>query len=195
MKWTILLLLLMITPMAMGAICLEPITPNVQCELLTPSTNATTYEVFDSSANSVDSGSLGIFNDTIKYFNLTLSEGEYITILSDLSTRELSVGFGGDEMNSWVAIILALSIMTLIFAYFAIHLKERRLNSLKAFLFLLSMANASIIGMLSWVISNNPTDVTAFAPIGVVYLSVNSITLIGIVYYYAFYLFNRGIYD
>lgn len=195
MKWINIILILLVMPITQALICVEPITPNVQCTLLTPSTNATTYELYNSTAELIDSGNLTIFNNTIKSFNITLQEGEYITILSDLSTRELNVNFGDEQMNSWIAIILALSVMTLVFGYFAINLKERKLDSLKAFLFLLSISNATIIGMLSWIISNNPTDVGSFAPIGLMYLGVNTVVLIGIIYYYAAFILKRTIYE
>ncbi len=188
-------MLMLIIPIASAGICsLEPVKPNIQCTMLTPSTTSTTYQTFNESAHLVDSGSLASFNDSIKYWNFTQPVGSYISILDDNSTRETVVGFKEETMaSSWIAIILALSLMTIIFSYFAVHIREKKLQTLRSFLFLLSLSNACIVGFTTWIISNNPADTTAFTPVATVWMSANLLVLMFIVWLYSFYLLDRGL--
>jgi len=81
----------------------------------------------------------------------------------------------------------------MIFAYFAVHIKEKNLQTLRSFLFLLSLANACIVGFTTWIISNNPADTTAFTPVATIWMSANLLVLMFIVWLYSFYLLDRGL--
>ena len=176
-----------------GAVCEDVVIPNIQCEMLTPSTTSTTYQIFNQNAGLVVNGSLTAFNETIKYFNLTLTEGSYIALLSPGNeTREIIAGGGLQTMgSSWLAIIFALAFMTAVFCYFAVNIKSKKLDFVKSLLFLLSLVNAFVIGMITWVISTNPGNVSAFTPISIAYFGVNGICLVGLIWFYAFYLLDR----
>tara|TARA_R100001530_G_scaffold136283_1_gene116206 strand:+ start:2734 stop:3366 length:633 start_codon:yes stop_codon:yes gene_type:complete len=193
MKWKILLMLILLAPLTLGALCEDVIVPDTECQMLTPSTTSTTYQIFDKEGNLATNGTLTEFNTTIKYFNLTLSEGSYIALLSNGNeTREIISGGGISSMgSSWIAIILALAFMTAVFCYFAVNIKSKRLDMLKGLLFLLSLVNAFVIGMVTWIISNNPANVSSFTPVAVAYFGVNGLCLMALIWIYAVHLVDR----
>lgn len=176
-----------------GAVCEDIIIPNTQCEMLTPSTTSTTWTIYDENGNQALNGTLADFNGTIKYFNVTLAEGSYIALLSNGNeTREIIAGGGIQQMGgSWIAIIFALAFMTAVFCYFAVNIKSKRLDAIKGLLFLLSLVNAFVIGMITWVISNNPGNVGAFTPLAVGYFGVNGLCLVALIWFYAVHLVER----
>jgi len=196
-KWTnIILMLLLILPFVHGEICdLEPILPNTVCTLVTPATTSTTYDIYGENGSLIENGSLTTFNDSIKYFNFSQNTGSYIIRLNNLNeTRELVVKVSGDQMaSSWLAIILALGLMTGISSFFAVRIKERKLESVKVLLFLFSISNAFMIGITSWIISANPGDVTAFKPVAIVWLGATGLVFVCFIWLYGFYLVERGL--
>ena len=96
-----------------------------------------------------------------------------------------------EDTMAWIPIIMALSVMTGIFLFASINIKDRRLDGMKALLWLLSITNALMIGATTYIISLHPTDASQFEPIGLGYLTFSGAAFIAILYMYAKFLIER----
>ena len=47
---------------------------------------------------------------------------------------------------------------------------------------------------MTWIVSSNPADVTAFQPVAVAYLSVNGLCLLAFIWLYAVHLMEEGVF-
>ena len=192
-KWTILLLIILAIPFVMGEICEDQIPVGSTCTLLTPTiTNCSNYNytIADIVGNIVESADLTVLEGNIYYFNFTQEEGGYIIELCDGSTREITVGM--DDQMGWTAIVIAISVMTFIMILGAINIKEKKLEGLKALLFLLAITNGFILGMIPMAIALNVNDVSAFEPVTIGYFTFNAVCLIAFIWIYSMFLVRRS---
>jgi hypothetical protein len=196
MKWlSFLLALVLLIPFSYSEPCdTILVTPNELCQMLTPVTNATTYQLFNSSGSLIDSGNLSVFNNSLKYFNFSQPEGYYLALLDDNLTKQIHVDYPEDAMaSSWLAIILALGIMAFLYGYFSFQIKSKSLIPLKLLLFFLALSNGFMVGLSSYVIASNPGDASAFGPVATGLFVGNGIGFIAVVWLYAIYLIKRGV--
>lgn len=97
-------------------ICLEPITPNSTCYLVTPTLYCITpyeYLLYDNNGILLESGNMSVFEQAMQtyYFNFSEDVGTYYITICDGSTRQVKVE--GDTMigltgQTWIFIILIL---------------------------------------------------------------------------------------
>lgn len=95
------------------------------------------------------------------------------------------------ESMSWMAIIISLSIMTIIFGICAFMIKDPLLKPIKTIFFILFVVNGLMLGILSYIISVNGNNVTAFQPLGLGYATINVILILGFMWNYLFARFSE----
>lgn len=111
-------------PLATAKICEDKLTPNKNCQMLTPSLTCTayTFNIFNETSTVLKDSTLTLVNGTIYKFNFNESKGSYIVQLCDNSTREIIVE-GEDEMPV-LAIVIGEIIFILCFLAIAFILKN-----------------------------------------------------------------------
>lgn len=136
--WSILILMILSMGFVQAELCGDGKEVNTNCTLVTPELSCGTYNysIFNHTGGKVDNGSLGVFNaaDSIYYINFSQGKGDYLVVLCDGTTREVSAYNGGIGMLG-VLIILPL-IMAFIFIYAGVHMGDDH-AALKLGLFLL----------------------------------------------------------
>lgn len=112
-KATLLAVFLVWIPAALALdICEDSIPVTQACQMLTPMLNCAeyNYSVFTLTGELADSGSLSVLNGSAYYFNFSLGEGDYLVVLCDGSSREISVSEDHPKMwylgFFWVALLL-----------------------------------------------------------------------------------------
>lgn len=104
--------------------CQVPVTLGEDCQFITPSLNCSsyTYDIIDlSGIKVISSGSMALLNDSIYYFNFTLTDevADYEILLCDGTTREVSIERDGERMIATILAILG-GIFILLFISFGI---------------------------------------------------------------------------
>ena len=146
--WSLLLTiltLLTITTSVSGLdeeICLNPISANTTCLLVTPTlfcdVNATgyTYELFTNNGTTIENGNLTLYNevDDSYYFNFNKDIGSYYVKICDGSTRQIEVT-GDDIMigltnETWIFVVLILLFVLFLWLAFKITPLFLILNSI-----------------------------------------------------------------
>ena len=108
-------LFIFLTPLVTGLdICNNPISPNIECQIITPMVNCSnyTYKVLNTTGAIIDNNSLSVFGEGLYTFNFSEGVGEYIVVLCDGSTKELIVK---NEESQMIALSI---IMIMIGGYF-----------------------------------------------------------------------------
>jgi hypothetical protein len=115
-----------------AAICEEKLTPNQNCEMLTPSLTCTayTFSIFNETSTVLRDSALTLVNGTIYKFNFNESEGSYIVQLCDNSTREIIVE-GEDEMAGLaITIFVLLTVAALAALPFIVTFAKNKITNL-----------------------------------------------------------------
>lgn len=109
------------------------------CTMLTPDLgcSAYNYDVINMTGGVQETGSLKQFNDSIYYFNLTVSEGDYIIRLCDNSTREIRVLEEDNQMIPAIIILIPMILAIILVVGAATFGRDH--TALKIFLFLISV--------------------------------------------------------
>jgi len=197
-KWKLTTLIILATILLTPVItaknidtCEDMISPGTTCTAITPPLNCNYYQLYHINGTLLNTTIMKEFNGSMYLFNFSQPTGEYIIKLCDNTTaREFVVG--EDTEMGWIAIIVALSVMTFIFLIAAINIKERKLDGLKGLLWLLSITNGFMIGATTYIISLHPEDASTFQPIGIGYLTFSGACFIAFIYMYARYLIQRA---
>lgn len=108
-------------------ICLEPILPNVSCNMVTPTLYCSGdyyFFVYDNSSNILEYGNLTTFTTNTYFFPFTYDVGTYYIEICDGSTRQVIVE--GDTMigltdTTWVYVMLILLFTLFIYLAFRLH--------------------------------------------------------------------------
>lgn len=100
-------------------------------------------------------------------------------------------GLQYDVFNTWLVIIIALSVMTLSFGLSSFLIKSDKLESIKALFFLLFVITALLLGATTYLITLNPNNAESFLPVAITYLSVTVLVIIYFIYTYGLYLIRR----
>lgn len=182
-----LLMFILLTTTVAADMCGENPVPDRTCTVYTPHLECDnlTYEVYRTNGTVYQEGLLRNLSDPVDgiyAFNITPEEGEYIARLCDNSTREMVSG--GDSGNMWLAIILAMGIMTFGFGFAAYMIRSKELVALRVLFFLLFVIHALVMGILPFLISLNPYDSQTFMPVAAGYFSVNLLIIVFIVWMY-----------
>lgn len=180
-------------PTAFADICEDQIPIGENCTMLTPvlECDIYNYTIIDEEGSVVEQDNLILLNGSIYYFIFNQNTGGYIVELCDGSTREITIGI--KNKMAWLSIMLVMGLMSMLFLWTSFNIKEKRLDSLKAFLFLYGVVNTLLLGFFPYVISSNPDNASAFLPLAVGYMSVSGIILLFFVWYYASYLLGRSL--
>jgi hypothetical protein len=131
-------------------VCETPINIQEPCSMLTPiiSCSDYNYTIFYENKSVYETGNLTLFAENIYYFNLSLPTGSYIIKLCDGSTKQVFIG--GKNMS--LALIIGIGIISFLFIYVGLTIKNERLNPLRllllfsSFVFLLFIPLSFITG-------------------------------------------------
>jgi len=98
-------------------ICSNPVQPNVNCLILTPTIHCSnyTYKVLNSNGTIIDNNTLSVFNGDVYKFNFNQAPGKYLIQLCDGTTREINVQ--NEESN-----MIALSLIMIMVGGFFVFL-------------------------------------------------------------------------
>jgi len=124
-QWIIIILMLLLVPLVHGAICEDILTPDQECQMLTPELTTCTvynYTIYNTSS-SVVTDNLTSLEDSLYYFNFNQSAGDYLVLLCDGSTREIRV-VGEDEMTS-LAITVFMLVISIGFFIISYHFRHQ----------------------------------------------------------------------
>lgn len=142
MKKTILfVLMLLLLPTAYALdMCTDTREINTNCTMLTPeiSCAAYNYSIHNITGDLVSNGSLDPFAGSVRQFNFTEGEGDYIITLCDGTTREARVAEEDEGRMIIAALIIAPLLLGLMLVIAALSLGPEH-SPLKIFLFLLSL--------------------------------------------------------
>ena len=156
MSILIFLLLIILSPIALGTLCHSTVETGNRCLMLTPTlTNCSTfnYSIINTTGVSIASGNLTVFHQYVYSFNFTYtnSTGEYITLLCDGSTREIEVKNGETRM---IAIAILFTVLILICA-----LATAYFTSLGHYLtYIFMMLTVIFLDMAVWTIAKIATE-------------------------------------
>ena len=191
-QWLLILILVLCSvPLVSAGICEDILTPGEECTMLTPAISGCTvynYSIINETAN-VTKGNLSEVWGGVYSFTFNLSQGDYLVKLCDGSTREIIVG--GEDSNMWLAIIVCMGIMTALFLYISMMIREKDLKWIKVMFLGLGIVNAFLMGMYPLLISLNPKNAASFLPVAIGMLSVSGICLIYFIWSYGAYLVER----
>lgn len=138
-RWILITLLICLCGAAQADLCGDGKEVNTNCTLVSPTLSCTTYNytIFNATGGLTDQGAMGVFNasESIYYINFSETKGDYLVVLCDGTTREVSAYNGGIGMLG-VLILLPL-IMAFIFVYAGVNMSDDH-AVLKIGLFLLS---------------------------------------------------------
>jgi hypothetical protein len=144
-------------------------------------------QFYNYSFSNSETNSLGDYSALVYCTGSTETFGSFIYEVTNSGEKPLdSAG------TNWVAIILALGILTFMYGYFAVNLKESKLQNLKSYIFLVSLVNALFLVVIAYMVSLNPSDPLSYTIIGFTILSVNVLAFIVFVWMYGHYLINRN---
>jgi len=92
---------------------------------------------------------------------------------------------------TWTGLILGMGIISFMFIFISINIKEKLLEGLKSLFFLLSIVNTFLITLFLYLLTTHPTDLTNIKPLTEVLIYVYGIALIAIIWMYAAFLLER----
>jgi len=93
--------------------------------------------------------------------------------------------------GKWLVIIIALISMTAITGFITVNITDKGLKFIKIVFFILTTINGLMFGIIAYIISLNPSDVTSYRAIGMAYTSINSIVILGFIWNYTFLMLAR----
>lgn len=181
---------LLLIPLVSGIdFCSRTTNPDTVCRLITPVIvcDNFNYEIINSTGTIVQNDSLTLLNDSLYFADINLSVGDYIVKLCDNTTKELFIEEVGDV--NWIAIIISLSMYTLLLGFITFIINNPKLKGLKALFFLLTIVNTLLLPMFTFFISTG--DASSFKPVSIAYLSINGLLLVFVIYLYALHLIRN----
>lgn len=134
--------MVLLLPIVYGAtwdMCSDTVEINTNCSMVTPilSCSVYNYSIINTTGDLIRNGSLTNLDGDVYYFNFTETEGDYLVVLCDDTTREVMVK--EDENMFPIAIIILLPMLLgFIFLIGSATLGENH-SAIKIFLFLLSI--------------------------------------------------------
>ena len=124
-----LILMISIAFAELGNLCED--TPEItgECTMVTPVITCASYNytVVNNSGTLVETGSLSNFSTGTYYFNWTIGKGEYVTILCDGTSREITVL--GEESD--MSLSITLFVLALTFGVFFLPFKMKHMSKNK----------------------------------------------------------------
>ena len=109
----VILTVLLPTVLASEIFCQNPITPLINCTMVSPVLNCTTYDIINTTSLITNNANLTLINKSIYYFNFTEPTGNYIVKFCDNTTRQAIVGDTGD-MGSFLFVAIMMGLFTTI---------------------------------------------------------------------------------
>jgi len=163
-------------------ICELPLNVQEECILLTPTlvcSGEYNYEIFNNTGGTEQTGNLTVFDTNIYYFNISLSEGEYLVELCDGSTREIIVG--GKQMS--LSLVVGVIGLVFLMFYISINLNDQ-FKYLKLFFVLTGISLMTFIPF-SLITLNNTANLLYKS-----FLTIFSIFWVMVLIYVIYLIFN-----
>jgi len=190
-KWIILIMMVAMIAFSVTAteLCEDVVPPNTLCYLITPVvTDCTnyTYSIYNKTGGLIQSGNMSSYETDIYQINFSQPVGDYLVKLCDDTTREIYVQ-DTDNMG-WTAIVLSLVMMSGLMILASFVIKDKKLDEIKGFLFLVGVINVLLLGLLPLAITLTPNTVAGFYSVALGYFSVNLILITAFIYFYGKHL-------
>ena len=93
--------------------------------------------------------------------------------------------------DAWLPLIVGLALFTIIILIISVNIREKSLQGLKSFTFLLGIIDGFLIFFLIYLVSINPINPSISEPFMLGFIISHGLALIAIIWMYAAYLIGR----